>query len=144
MTDDDGYRELTAADLAHRWRERTSPEHVTDAVSFATGPEGELDEYGTLERAARRSLLNAWDELHEARGTAIGGVWSMKCDWAVTAIIGLTRLVGPMPWDELPVALILDGIYEQVHEAIGQPTPLSDEDRRQAREVLDRRSRPAS
>jgi hypothetical protein len=54
-------------------------------------------------------------------------------------IIGLTRLVGPLAWEHVSVDLILDGIYERIHEAIGTPTRLSGDDRRRAREVKDRR-----
>jgi hypothetical protein len=135
MTSD--YVELTPADLAHRWRERTVLESVDEAIANADSTE----EYATPEAAMRWLLKLAWDDLQRSRREAINGRWSMACDHHVDRIIGLTRLVGPVPWEEIQVDLLLDGIYERIHEAIGHPTPLSDDDRRRAREVLERRAR---
>lgn len=130
------YVELTAADLAHRWRERTPIEYVDEAVAQANGD----DEYATPDSALRWLLDMAWHDLQEARRNAINGKWSMSCDGQVSRIVGLTRLVGPMSWETCPVDLILDGVYERIHEAIGTPTPLSDDDRRRAQAVMDRRA----
>ncbi len=130
-----GYVELTAADLAHRWRERTVLESVDEAVAEA----GATEEYATPESALRWLLELAWSDLQSARLNALNGRWSMDCDGQVDRIIGLTRLAGPLPWEHVSVDLILDGVYERIHEAIGTPTPLSDDDRRRARAVKDRR-----
>lgn len=130
----DDYVELTAADLAHRWRERTVLESVDEAIAFA----GSTEEYATPDSALRWLLKLAWDELQSARRQALNGRWSINCDGQVCRIIGITRLVGPLSWEHVPVDLILDGVYERIHEAIGTPTPLSDEDRRRARAVRDR------
>jgi hypothetical protein len=130
MSAGDEYRELT--DLAHRWRKRTLLEYVDEAP---------VKDYLTPDEALRDLLDLAWDELEDARRTAIGGVWSMKCDWRVARIIGLTRLIGPIDWGSVPVTLILDGVYERIHERAGHPTPLTDADRARAREVMERRSR---
>ncbi len=132
----DGYVELTAADLAHRWRERTVLESVDEAVAQADATE----EYATPESALRWLLELAWSDLEYARHQALNRRWSINCDGQVTRIIGLTRLVGPLPWEHVSVDLILDGVYERIHDAIGTPTPLSDDDRRRARDVMDRRS----
>lgn len=128
------YRELTAADLAKRWREKTSAESVDAAIA-----EFDSDEYATPESALRWLLVLAWSELQDARRTALNGRWSMKCDYAVHRIMGLTSLVGPLGWERVQVDLILDGLYERIHEQIGHPTPLTDADRARAREVLERR-----
>lgn len=128
--------ELTAANLSHRWRERTVLEHVDEAVAAA----GTTEEYATPDSALRWLLALAWDDLQKVRHDALNGRWSMECDNQVGRIIGLTRLVGPLSWDNINVDLILDGIYERIHEAIGTPTPLSDHDRRQARDVKERRN----
>lgn len=128
------YRELTPAELAHRWRDRTLPERIAEAVAEA----GDTEEYATADSALRWTLRLAWADLAEARRSAMNGQWSIRCDHLVANIIGLTRRVGPQPWEEINVELILDGIYEQIHEAIGTPTPLSDDDRARARAVLDR------
>jgi hypothetical protein len=137
VTDDD-YVELTAADLAHRWRERTVIESVDEAVAQA-GEEAE--EYATPDAALRWLLELAWDDLQKARRAALNGRWSMDCDAQVSRIVGLTRLVGPLSWESVQVDLILDGTYERIHDAIGTPTPLSDDDRRRARAVKDRSAR---
>lgn len=136
MTTED-YRELTATDLAHRWREKTVLESVDEAIAVA----GEAEEYATPDSALRWLLRLAWSDLQAARLRALNGRWSIECESGVGRIVGLTRLAGPVPWQEIQVDLILDGIYERIHEAIGTPTPLSDEDRQRAREVLERRTR---
>lgn len=130
------YVELTAADLAYRWRERTVPESVEEAL----GEEVLTEEYATPDSALRWLLQLAWGDLESARHQAINGRWSINCDGQVARIVGLTRLVGPASWEVVPVDLILDGVYERIHEAIGTPTPLSDDDRRRAQAVMDRRS----
>lgn len=131
------YVELTAADLAHRWRDRTVLESVDEAIAAA----GSTEEYATPDSALRWLLELAWSDLQSARHQALNGRWSIDCDGQVCRIIGLTRLVGPLPWENVQVDLILDGIYERIHEAIGTPTPLSDADRARAREVKERRIR---
>jgi hypothetical protein len=84
----------------------------------------------------------AWDDLLKARRDAINGAWSIQCDSVVHRIAWLTKHTEkPTPWGDIQVDLLLDGTYEAIHEAIGFPTPLSDEDRARAREVLDRRAR---
>ncbi len=126
--------------VAHRWRERTVPEYVDEAVAEA----GATEEYATPDSALRWLLVLAWTDLQAAREQARNGRWSMGCDNLVCRIVGLTRLVGPLPWDEIDVDLILDGIYERIHAAIGTPTPLSDADRQRAQSVMDRRSARAT
>jgi hypothetical protein len=134
---DDAYVELTAADLAHRWRERTVLESVDEAIAYA----GDAEEYATPESALRWQLKLAWSDLDDARSSALNGRWSIKCEQQVAQIIGLTRLVGPTPWEAIPVDLLLDGVYERIHEVIGVSTPLTDDDRRRCRELKERRHR---
>lgn len=128
------YMELTAEDLRHRWRERTVLESVDEAVARA----GLTEEYATPDSALRMLLELAWSDLQSARREALNGRWSMRCDEQACRIIGLTRLVGPLSWEHVQVDLILDGVYERIHESIGIPTPLSDDDRQRAREVAQR------
>jgi hypothetical protein len=134
---DGEYVELTAADLAHRWRERTLIEYVDEAVAETA----QADEYATPDSALRWLLKLAWDDLREERSRAANGRWSIACDGQVSRIVGLTRLVGPLSWEHVSVHLILDGVYERIHEKMGMPTPLSDDDRRRAAEVRDGRWR---
>lgn len=130
------YVELTAADLAHRWRERTVLESVDEAVAGC----GADEEYATPEAAMRWLLRLAWDDLQSARQAAVNGRWSMQCDGQVSRIVGLTRIVGPAGWETVSVDLILDGVYERIHEGVGMPTPLSDDDRHRAQRVKDWRN----
>jgi hypothetical protein len=123
--------EITAPELAHRWRERTGLESVDEAIAYA----GSTEEYATSDAALRWLLELAWDDLQSARHEAMNGRWSIRCDNQVCRIVGLTRLVGPLSWEHVQVELILDGVYERIHEAMGMPTPISDDDRRRARAV---------
>lgn len=125
------YVELSTADLAHRWRERTVLESVDEAVAEAVGAK----EYETPDAALRWLLKLAWGDLAEACRMALNGRWSIRCDHAVHRIVGLTRLVGPLSWEVVSVDLILNGVYERVHERAGCPTPLSEDDLRRARDV---------
>jgi hypothetical protein len=134
------YVELTAADLAHRWRERTVLESVDESVAQA----GEAEEYATPDSALRWLLRLAWSDLESARKSALNGRWSMTCEGHVERIVGITRLVGILSWEHVSVDLILDGVYERIHEAMGSPSPLTDDDRRRAQEVKDRRAVPFS
>lgn len=101
-------------------------DYLRKAVDYAGGSV----EYATSESALRWLLELAWHDLQAARRAAINGIWSIDCDDQVSRIIGLTRLVGTCPWEKIQIDLLLDGIYEHIHAAIGTPTPLSDEDRR--------------
>ena len=131
----DGYKELTATDLAYRWRERTVAESVDQAIAQSRDDE----EYATPDSALRWLLELAWSDLRQARERARNGRWSMECDGQVSRIVGLTKLVGPLSWEHVSVDFILDGTYEQIHAGMGVPTPLSSEERQQAQAVFDRR-----
>lgn len=101
---------------------------VDRSVTLA-GPE----EYATADSALQWLLALAWDDLQEARRTAADGQWSIACDSQVARIVGLTRLIGPLPWENVAVDLILNGVYERIHQAMGMPTPLTDDEREQVR-----------
>jgi hypothetical protein len=96
-------------------------------------------EYLTAESALRWLLELAWSDLEIARGQAGNGCWSIGCDNQLARIVGLTRLAGPLPWQFVPLTLILDGIYERVHAALGHPTPLSNAEREQCARLLAQR-----
>jgi hypothetical protein len=130
----DGYHELTAAELTEWWRPKTALEFVTIAAQESSDVE-----YTTPDAALRWLLQCAWCDLQDARRRAIDGVWSIECETVVARIVGLTRLVDPQRWESVPVELILDGLYERLHETIGCPTPLSGADRARAQAVMDRR-----
>lgn len=127
------YVELTAADLQERWRERDPLDYIDEAAAHVE------EEYATPESALRWLLRLAWSDLQAARRLAINGRWSINCEHIVSRIAGLTRLVGPIDWGEVPVDLILDGWYERIHAAVGTPTPLTASDHARAREVLEHR-----
>lgn len=127
------YVELTEADLRERWRRRDPLDYIDEVARQVD------EEYATPDSALRWLLKLAWSDLRDARRSVIGGQWSINCEHVVSRIAGLTRLVGPLDWGEVPVGLIVDGWYERIHEAVGTPTPLAAEDRARAREVLNRR-----
>jgi hypothetical protein len=127
-------QELSASELAHRWRKRTTLESVDEAVTQA----GQTEEYATPDAALRWLLELAWTDLAEARRHSADGTWSIQCDGIVGRIIGLTRLIGPLSWEHVSVDLTLDGVYERIHEAIGMPTPLAPADRQRAQAVRER------
>lgn len=110
---------------------------VLDSAIHAAAP---APEYANSYAALRWTLQLAWDALQQARADAASDSWSAACDAQVRRIVGLTRLVGPLPWDAVDVDLVLDGVYEHLHEAIGMPTPLPVATRRRVEAVKTRRS----
>lgn len=128
--------ELTAADLAERWRLRSPFEYIDEAAAEPVG-----DEYATPDAALRWTLQLAWSDLGQARSRALNGRWSIECENVVHQIVGLTSLVGPLDWGHVAADLILDGWFERIHAAAGHPTPLTEADRARARALLNRRAR---
>jgi hypothetical protein len=111
---------------------------VLGSVDEAVVEAGATEAYATPESALRWLLILAWGDLQSARRQAANGSWSIDCEHQVTRIVGLTRLVGPLSWEHVDVDLTLDGVYERIHEAIGTPTPLTDDDWRRVRAVKER------
>lgn len=128
----DEYVRLTAADLAERWRPRDPLEQVGEAAAQVN------EEYATQESALLHLLYCSWHDLLDAQRRAINGRYSIDCESIVGRIAGLTRLMGPISWESVPVALLLNGWYERINEACGHPTPLSAEARATAQEIQDR------
>lgn len=81
------------------------------------------DEFNSqnLDDAARWELALLWNDLHDARGYAANGEWSIKCDGLLSRIQVFTRLVGPTPWEEIPIPLLEDGTYQRIHAEMGVP-----------------------
>lgn len=78
-----------------------------------------------------------WSRLADARRHAANGDWSIGCDGIVNQIAQLTlHTQKPTGNGSVPTELVLDGIYEAIHEGIGSPTPLSAEDRARHEEHL--------
>lgn len=76
-------------------------------------------EPSSVEDAARKELRCLWDDLREAKQSALDGNWSMKCDRIVHRIRRLTGHVGPTPWEQVFIGLLEDGTYQQVHADMG-------------------------
>ena len=76
-----------------------------------------------LIEVAREELACLWRDLEDARGSAISGQWSIRCDNLVDRMKDLTLLVGPTPWDELPITILESGIYQRIHAAWGIDGP---------------------
>ena len=81
-------------------------------------------------------LEGYWSTLEDQLRNAINGAWSLGCATTVYRIARLTRLVGrPLPWDRVPISLLLNGWYERIHEALGKPSPLTPEQRLEAERI---------
>ncbi|MEU5580913.1 hypothetical protein ABZ791_30015 [Streptomyces huasconensis] len=74
-----------------------------------------------LRDVAREELAFLWDDLHDAQCSAAGERWSMACDRLVERIKALTQLVGPTPWDEVQIPLLVNGVYQRIHDELGIP-----------------------
>ena len=78
------------------------------------------DDYPTdVAAAARIELVNLWSDLDEARRRALNGIWSMQCSNVAYRIVMLSRVVGACPWGEVGVTVLLDGLYERLHQEAG-------------------------
>ena len=82
---------------------------------------GSEDEYDarTLDAAARWELELLWNDLHDARQSAANGEWSIRCDGLAARIRMFTKLVGPTPWEKIPIRLLEDGVYQRIHAGMG-------------------------
>ena len=85
---------------------------VIATEAFADGPPEDLVAY---------ELGHLWDDLDTARRTAHpAGTWSMRCTDLAYRIARLTASTGnPTPWQQVPIPLIEDGIYQAIHRALG-------------------------
>lgn len=83
----------------------------------------------TLAGAVRAELRSLWGDLEEALHLTTGTTWSIKCDNLAERIAVLSRFVGPLPWGDVGVDLLLDGVYERVHRSAGIDHPPIDFDR---------------
>lgn len=81
-------------------------------------------ELETLREALRGELYFLWRDLDQAIQTAINGKWSMHCDSLVERIKGITKLVGPTPWEEILLPLLEQGVYQRIHAEIGVDAPV--------------------
>ena len=120
--------------LFQEFMENHAAEHRLDEVKKAVAERGYETE--SLEYAVTEELVALWDDLDDAVRDAYNGVWSIRCDTLVARISMLTLELGkPTEWSRVPVRLLLNGVYETLHEAIGMPTPLSAEDRAYANKI---------
>ena len=71
--------------------------------------------------AARDELVSLWSDLTKAIRHSANGVWSMECDGLQERIVRFTKLVGPTPWQQIQVPLVMSGHYERIHREIGAP-----------------------
>jgi hypothetical protein len=76
-------------------------------------------EIDTLKKAIREELGCLWSDLHDAQQSGIRTDWSIKCINLAERITDLTKLVGPTPWDEVPLPVLENGVYQRVLASIG-------------------------
>lgn len=101
--------------------------------------EADEEEFGTLEEAASHELKQLWDDLNRASMVASTERWSINCDNIAYRIAVLTRALGKAtPWEEIQVGLLVDGIYQRMHDLMGIPYEQPDMER--VAKVLARRA----
>ncbi len=87
------------------------------------------DKYPATRKAAARGwLVSLWHDLAEARTRGINTGWSINCGNLAYRIVRLTRHVGTIPWGEVSVYLLVDGVYERLHQENGLDYPPIDWD----------------
>lgn len=52
-----------------------------------------------------------------------GGAWSACCEQIGERIVSATALVGPIPWQDIPVAALADGWFEWANRKLRIPDP---------------------
>lgn len=94
------------------------------------GAEHSADDFpATLTDAARAELEQLWGDLAAHRRYAHNGVWSVGCENKAYRIVALSRLVGALPWGQVDVDVLLDGLYERLHTEAGIAYPAIDWER---------------
>lgn len=95
-----------------------------------------MSELETLRNALTEELSWLWTDLQSARRDALDGKWSTGCEWFEGRIKTVTPLVGPTPWEKLPIELIEDGVYQRIHQELGIAAPFDEEGVRKHRAWL--------
>jgi hypothetical protein len=73
-----------------------------------------------LPAAVAEELIALWSDLNEALRRARQR-WSVECDGLVVRIVMLSRLTTATPWQQVPAALLADGIYQGILRSAGVP-----------------------
>jgi hypothetical protein len=69
--------------------------------------------------AVQEELADLWADLDAAVREALNGSWSIGCQNIADRIMRLTPLVGPTPWGQVQVPLLLSGTYQRLTSAMG-------------------------
>lgn len=72
-----------------------------------------------LTQAMRDELECLWGDLDDGIRYAANGQWSIRCDGVADRIKTLTQLVGPTPWERVPLTLLENGVYVRLHDDLG-------------------------
>jgi hypothetical protein len=72
-----------------------------------------------LKTAIHEELDCLWGDLHDAQQRGIRTDWSIQCENLADRITALTKLVGPTPWDHVPLPLRENGVYRRVLASMG-------------------------
>ncbi len=72
-------------------------------------------------------VVALWTDLEEAmrRAWPADG-WSIGALGVAERIVSLSRLVGPTPWEAVPIRLLQSGVYEKVYGDAGIEHPAVD------------------
>lgn len=74
-----------------------------------------------LVAAVRNELVNLWASLEDAVRMAANGSWSGGCENLKDRIKAFSDLVGPVPWEDISIPLLLSDTYQRVCADIGHP-----------------------
>lgn len=96
------HHELTAEDLVER-------DPLVEIDEALTSGGYHPERFDNPDAALRWFLHRTWSDLQDARTAARDGRWSIACLDLVQRIVGLTRLLDPVPWDRVPIDLVHDG-----------------------------------
>jgi hypothetical protein len=91
----------------------TSPGHVP-LWHRVLDEDGDEDTPDSLEAAVRDEIANLWNDLDNAIRMAHNGEWSVGCDNYAGRIIRLSRLAGPLSWENVPFTMLLSGTYHRM------------------------------
>ncbi len=92
-------------------------ETITKGIARAAE---EAERAETPAEAVELELVDLWYDLYLARRHAARGGWSMGCENTVGRIITLTRVLDRgTSWRKVVAPLLVDGIWQAVHDAAG-------------------------
>jgi hypothetical protein len=72
-----------------------------------------------LPAAVAEELIALWSDLSQALRRTARQRWSVECDGLVVRIVMLSRLTTATPWQQVPAALLANGVYQGILRSAG-------------------------